>query len=137
MYPNCRQLVAAAYFMGVLKSDYFKTSKQFAELRKTFQEKQRDFTLSTIDSYKGKIADSIKALWTSRENAQQEITFQKFFGFLIRFSCSDFLSSLHQSPPPPIRTRIGKYSKYIFTIYPILTPPIEVQIGIQQPISIF
>lgn len=70
MYPNCRKLVAAAYFMGVLKSDYFKTSKQFAELRKTFQEKQRDFTLSTIDSYKGKIADSIKALWTSREYAE-------------------------------------------------------------------
>ena len=70
MYPNCRKLVAAAYFMGVLKSDYFKTSKQFAELRKTFQEKQRDFTLSTIDSYKGKIADSVKALWTSREYAE-------------------------------------------------------------------
>ena len=71
MYPNCRQLVTAAYFMGVLKSDYFKTSKQFAELRKTFQEKQRDFTLSTIDSYKDKIADSVKSLWTSREYAEQ------------------------------------------------------------------
>lgn len=70
MYPNCRQLVTAAYFMGVLKSDYFKTSKQFAELRKTFQEKQRDFTLSTIDSYKGKIADSVKTLWTSSEYAE-------------------------------------------------------------------